>query len=438
MKKRIWIWLLAMVTAWLFSGCAPTINEMYRVPKRSKEFSSLQSAIDMAMVGLEYSAPVTGENRQSVQIADLNGDGIDEYIVFAKGSNEKPMQILIFEETGEDRIQIVDVIESNGFAFDQVEYIQIDDKPGCELVVGRQISDQILRNLCVYSFASGSPEQLMSIPYSKVQSCDLDSNGISDLLVLQPGVAETDVGVAMLYSFRGGMMVRSVEVELSQQIANIKRILTGKVHGDAPAVFVSSVTNESTIVTDILTLRDGWFQNISHLNPAAASVQTLRNYYVYAEDVDGDGVVELPSLMTTFSYPADWNNEQQYLIRWFSMDMDGNEENKLYSFHNFVGGWYLQMEGSLAQYMSIEQVGSTYIFSIFNEEDSSISTLFTLYALTGSDRQTQAVEDARFALCSTDNVVYAARLEGIAAEYGITEEILVNSFRLIRQYRTLN
>ena len=121
MKKRIYIVLLSVVTAWLFTGCASTINEMYRVPRRSEEFSSLQSAIDMAMVGLEYAAPVAGENRQSVQLADLDGDGTEEYLVFAKGSNEKPMQILIFAETENDRIQIVDIIESNGFAFDQVE-----------------------------------------------------------------------------------------------------------------------------------------------------------------------------------------------------------------------------------------------------------------------------------------------------------------------------
>ena len=438
MKKRISLLILAAVTAWLFAGCAPTINEMYRVPKRSEEFSSLQSAIDMAMVGLDYSAPVAGENRQSVQIADLDGDGVDEYIVFAKGSHEKPMQILIFAETEKDRIQIVDVVESNGFAFDQVEYVDIDDKPGCELVVGRQVSDQILRNLTVYEFSDGSAEQMMSVPYSKFQACDLDSNGKCDLMVIQPGDAERNVGVAMLYSYRDGIMLRSMEAELSEQISNIKRIQVAELYGGTPAVYVSSVVNDSAIVTDLLALKDGVFQNISELNPSAAGVQALRNYYIYADDVDSDGILELPSLITTYSYPSDWNNEQQYLIRWFSLDPDGTDIDKLYSFHNFEGGWYLPLEGELAQKMSIEQVGSTYIFSAWKEEDSSFLTLFTIYALTGSDRRTQAEEDARFTLYSTENVVYAARLEETAAAYGITEEMLVNSFRLIRRDWTAN
>jgi len=433
MKKRIFLVATFMLVALLFAGCTPTINEMYRVPKRSKEFSSLQSSIDMAMIGLEYSAPVAGENRQSVQIADLDGDGVDEYLVFAKGSNEKPMQILIFAETEQDRIQIVDIIESNGFAFDQVEYVDIDDQPGCELVVGRQVSDQVLRNLSVYTFSGDSCTQLMSIPYSKFQTCDLDSNGLCDLMVIQPGAVEIDVGIAMLYSFRDGIMVRSMEAELSQQVSDIKRIQLGRLHGNIPAVLVSSVVDESAIATDILALKDGWFLNVSNYNPTATSVQTLRNFYIYAEDIDSDGILELPGLVTTYSYPADWNNEQQYLIRWFSMDLNGNEVDKIYSFHNFVGGWYVWLDGALAQQMSIEQVGSTYIFSVWNEADSSISALFTIYALSGSDRKNQAEEDGRFALYSTENVVYAARLEEIAAEYGITEEMLVNNFRLIRQ-----
>lgn len=438
MKKRIFLLVIAVLTVWLFTGCAPTINEMYRVPRRSEEFSSLQSAIDMAMVGLDYSAPVAGENRQSVQISDLDGDGIDEYIVFAKGSHEKPMQILIFAETEENRIQIVDVVQSNGFAFDQVEYVDIDDKPGCELVIGRQVSDQILRNLTVYTFTDGSAEQIMSVPYSKFQACDLDNNGKSDLVVIQPGDSERNVGVAMMYSFRDGIMLRSMEAELSEHISNIKRIRLGQLYGGAPAVFVASIADDSAIVTDLLALKNGVFQNISELNPSATDVQALRNYYIYADDVDLDGILELPSLITTYSYPSDWNNEQQYLIRWFSLDADGIEVDKLYSFHNFEGGWYLPLEGKLAQQMSIEQVGSTYIFSVWKEEESSFLPLFTIYALTGSDRKTQAEEDARFALYSTENVVYAAKLEETAAAYGITEEMLVNSFRLIRQDWTAN
>ena len=86
MKKKLLLQISVMLSALLLSGCAMrTIDELYAPPKRSEEYSRLQSAIDIAMAGLEYSAPLSGENQQAVQMADLDGDGVEEYLVFAKG-----------------------------------------------------------------------------------------------------------------------------------------------------------------------------------------------------------------------------------------------------------------------------------------------------------------------------------------------------------------
>ena len=213
MKKRIWLLPLLILTSVLLTGCAlQTVNEMYALPKRSKEYDSLQSAIDSAMYGLSYSAPVSGENRQTVQMADLDGDGVEEYIVFAQGSSANPLQVLIFRQEEDGTCRLMEVIQSNGSAFEQVEYVQMDDAPGYELVVGRQLSDQVLRSVSVYSFSGGSAEQLMMVGYSKFITCDLDDDGCSELMVILPGESETGTGSAVLYRVQDGSIERSVEV----------------------------------------------------------------------------------------------------------------------------------------------------------------------------------------------------------------------------------
>ena len=88
--------ILLLLVSLLLSGCAlRTVDQMYCLPKRSQEYSDLQSAIDGAMVDLEYSSPLSGENRQTVQMADLDGDREEEYLLFARGSLDKPMKILM-------------------------------------------------------------------------------------------------------------------------------------------------------------------------------------------------------------------------------------------------------------------------------------------------------------------------------------------------------
>ena len=431
MNRRICLAVL-LCAALLLTGCGlRTVEQMYSPPKRSDDYYHLQSAIDAAMNDLQYSAPLVGENRQVVQMADLDGDGNNEYLLFAKGNSEKPVQILIFRKV-QEAYQLIETIESNGTAFDQVEYVDIDDQPGLELVVGRQVSDQVLRNVSVYTFAGGEAEQLMSAGYSKFLSCDLDRDGRSELMVIHPGDTDTDNGIATLYRFESGSIERSAETDLSEPAASIKRIMVSRLAGNVSAVYVASAVDESAIITDIFALKNGKFTNISFSNESGTSVQTLRNYYVYADDIDDDGVFELPRLISMKSVEDSVSREKQYLIHWFAMDIEGREVGKLYSFHNYLGGWYLELDSAWAERVSVEQSGNSYSFYVWDEDYSEAQHVFSVYALTGSNRDELAVENNRFILHRAEGVIYAAKLEAASAAFGMTQEDLINSFHLIQ------
>ena len=428
-----WILLLSCVMALLLAGCgASTVEDMYAPPRRSEAFNELQTAIDRAMVDMEYAAPVSGENRQTVQMADLDGDGVEEYILFARASSDNPLRILAFRQEADGDCVLFQVIQSAGSAFEQVEYVDVDGEPGCEIVVGRQVSDQLQRTLSVFSFAGGEARQLLSAGYNKYLSCDLNADGLKDLMLLRSGETETDMGHAVLYSYADGALQRSREAELSQQGTSIKRITVGALHGGETAVFVASSVEDRAILTDVFTLLEDEFTNISFSREAGNSVQTLRNYYVYGGDLNEDGVMELPFLITMKAAAGDDSGEQ-HLIRWYSLDIDGREINKLYTYHNYAGGWYLQLDSTWAPRVSVVQEGSIYTFYLWDESYVSAQVLFTIYSLTGSSREEQAVQDGRFRLHSSDAVVYAAELSEAAAEIGLTEDNLINSFRLIHR-----
>lgn len=432
MKKRIWF-LCTLFFTLLLTGCAMrTVEEMYALPKRSEEYKELQAAIDTAMYGMTFSSPQSGENQQTVQMADLNGDGLDEYLVFAKGATEKPLQVLIFQQDETGKCRTMDTIGFNGQTFEQVEYVDFDDQPGKELIVGFQVSDQVLRSVAVFTFRNGSAELLLMNGYTKMLPCNL-SGGRSELMVLRPGEEETQRGMAVLYGYRDGQIVRSVETELSEHTSSIRRIMTGKLQDGTPAVFVTSSSGDSTIVTDIFVVKDGHFTNIAYSTEADTSIRTLLNYYVYAEDIDSDGILELPGLikMKPVSY---WReDEQQFLLRWYAMDVDGWEMDKLYTFHNYNGGWYLQLDSQWASRLTVEQEHGCFRFYVWDESYQVAIPLFSVYVLTGSDRDEKASQDGCFPLYRTEGVAFAAQLDFAAPEYGITEKSLQDGFRLIRQ-----
>lgn len=434
-RKPKWI-LACVLAALLLSGCgAWTVDQMYCLPKRSEDYNNLQSAIESAMGSMEYCAPLAGENQQTVQMADLDGDGEQEYLVFAKGSADKPLQILIFQAEAEEYV-LAQTIESYGTAFDQVEYVTMDGSGRTLLVVGSQLSDQVLRSVTVYAFRDGQTEQLLNTNYTKFLTCDLNADSYQEILVIRPGQTETDKGIAELYRMGNGTLERSNEVNMSESADRLKRIVTGKLYGGQQAVYVASAVDENAIITDVFALVKGVFTNVSFSNESGTSVQTLRNYYVYADDIDNDGVVELPSLITMQPMENGQSADRQYLIRWYAMAADGSEVDKLYTYHNFAGGWYLVLEEALAERMTVVQVAGGYECYLWNTDFTQAEKLLSFFTFTGQNRDEMSISDGRFVLYKTDTTIYCASLEPGAAQIGMTQETLTESFHMI--YRDWN
>ena len=222
--------LLAGALCLLLSGCfVKTVDELYTLPRHSDEYDNLQMAIDevMAADGCSYSAPVSGSNQQSVQLADLDGDGEEEAIVFARTAGEKPLKAYVFDKK-DGAYQNVAVIEGNGTAFARVEYVDLDGETGQEILIGRQLTDQVLQSVSAYALENGEIVELMTASYSQFTTCDLDNDGRADLFVLRFD-AETRRGAAELYRYRNDQMQRGPEVSLAHDAASVKRIMTGAV-----------------------------------------------------------------------------------------------------------------------------------------------------------------------------------------------------------------
>lgn len=427
-RKRIWIGLLFVVTI-LLAGCSMrTIDQMYALPKRSEGYLNLQSAMDSAMSGLEYHAPISGEHQQPVQLVDLDGDGNAECLVFAKGSGEKPLKILIFTQV-QDEYVLVDTLENNGTAFDQVQYVHFADRQGLDIVIGRQVSEQVVRSVSVHTMADGKMVQILTTQYTRFVATDLDGNAQNELMILRPGEDPAANGIAELYSFNGGVLERSQEVTMSEPADHIKRIMVSRLNDGAAAVYVASDVNGTAIITDVYALLGGMFTNVSLSNESGTSVQTLRNYYVYADDLDKDGTLELPDLIP-LARPDNAASNNQYLIRWYAMNSDGTEVDKVHTYHSFTGGWFLELPKEIADSVSVNQFGNSYEFSV-TDADGVQSKLMTLYVFTGQEREEQAISDNRFVLYRNESMVFAAHLEVTSAAFNMTQETLINAFHLI-------
>lgn len=429
--KKTGVLAVLLTLAMLLGGCVMTAEEMYCLPRRSERYNNLQAVIDPAMRDLEHAAPLYGDNQQTVQSADLDGDGVEEVILFAKGNDDYPLKILIFRQENQ-QYSLYNTIESYGLDFDQVEYVQLDGLPGLEMVVGRQLSDQLMGNLTVYRVNDGHLEQVLNTGYHQFLLCDLDDDALGDLLVIT-GSEDSDSSVAVRYTMGLGRVERSSEVALSGPVSQLKRIMTGRISGGQKAVYLSSTVDANTLVTDVFALTNGSLTNLALKSRTGTSVKTLRNYYVYAEDIDNDGEVEIPSLITMRSDFLHSLVGGEQLIRWFTLTPEGTEVDKLYTYHNYMDGWYMVLDEQSAGRISVRREDSgCYSFSLWDAAGEKLTPLWNIYVFTGDDRASIAGQDGRFLLMKTDAAAYAAKLEPEAEALGVTRQMLSSAFRLIQ------
>lgn len=427
MRGNVKIWILLIALTFLLTGCAPlSLDQLYHPPKRSEEYDNLQSVIDEAMRDLTYSAPISGENRQAVQTADLDGDGVDEYLLFAKDESENPLKILIFSQVASGYV-LMDTIEGYGFAFDFVDFAQTDDRPGVEIIVGRQVSEEVSRSVSVYRFTSDLARLLLSTAYSSISVCDLDENGMHELLIFNSGTSDFSNGMAICYAYNAGELQRTYVSHLSDRVKYLRQVSIGALEDGTPAVFAICAADDSKLTVDVFTILDHSLVNLSD----GVSVPAIQDSLVYPTDVDGDGFMELPAAIPLPTVFAD--AEMEYLISWYRVGKDGRHHDIALTYHHFADGWYLFLDSALAQNLAVEQTEDSCIFYIRDPQSGELIKLMTIHAFTGSDREELAKEDGRIKLYKSDSIIYAADLGEQAESYGITAKDLLKNFQPIRQ-----
>jgi len=426
--KRI---LLSLLLALLLTGCYSFDSDaLYALPQRSQEYRELQNAVESALGNGSYSAPVSPPNRQIIQQVDLDGNGQEEILVFCKKDGERPLKVLILRKE-EEHYALACTLEGDGTAFDSVRYAQIDGAPGMELLISRRIGEQVQQFLSVYSVTATSARELMSSAYSAYTVLDLDGDQRDDIFVLRAN-ADGPRAYAEFYRFGDGDLQKDAEASLSVGAESVKRIVTGQIAPGVPAVFVVSAYDESNLITDVFTLNQNVFTNITQNSESGQSVQTVRNYFVYSTDIDNDGVIELPQTVALPAVEGDSGSEHQYRIVWYNIAADGSRTDKMSTYHNFAEGWFLYLPEAWCQNLVVSKLPSDDDLSgtaiSAQSEDGSQAELVTIYSLTGEQAKSRSEEEGRILLGQRGELYYAARL-GAAAE--LDEEELRARFSFI-------
>ncbi len=424
--RRTGALLCALLCAALLTGCMPGAfdESLYRLPKLPAEYESLEKLIDeLTASGAEYAAPTSGGNLQSVQMVDLNGDGAEEAVAFfRRAGDEKPMKIYVFRAVG-DSYERDCLIEGTSSSIYSISYTDLNGDGWRELLVGIR-GDLDVQNLSVWSVASAQPRQLLLTGYSRYAARDMDGDGRQELVVLRSD--EENRVVADHYAWDGAELALGASLRLSGTLSELGRLSAGTLSGGENALFVTSVTEEGTAITDVLTLDGGALRNVT----GGAAGEMFRFLDLYPADVNGDGVTEVPEPLPFAQ--LDPEGTVYYRIRWRQYDAAGSSAVVRETYQDTQGGWSLTLpagwEADVAVSRTSGAEGSAVTFSRIGGQETV--PFLTVYAFTGYNRTALSSRVGRIALSKQAEVTYAAELYDGGAGM-IDEQTLRESFNLI-------
>lgn len=450
MGKRMGLASMTLVLLVCLSGCFfRSADELYTVPQPPKDYEALQAQLSKVIAqGGEYAAPLSGEMIQSVQLQDLDGDGRQEAIAFFRlTGEEKPLKIYIFRQVGET-YETMAVIEGAATAINSVDYVQLNDSPWKEIVVSWQMTAQV-HSLACYTLEVGQVEEILRTDYDSYRLFDLDQDNRQELVVFRTPVG--GLPQAEYYDYDGALTltgaaplsagaVTGADGGIKTDYLTILR--TGYLIGREPALFAVSSYGESGVITDIFTVRDGAFRNIT-LDPATGeSGETVRFYTQVSErDINGDGIMEVPLPVPLADYRITGDTVNFWIIHWRQFDAYGNAREVFTTYHNIRDGWYFILSDGWGSNLALSRSdlpggGERSVTFSYWEGNEGVEPkpFLTIYRLTGANRVSRSRWGNRFPILTVaggTDAIYAAEIRD-GWDSGLTEEDVKERFNIIR------
>lgn len=438
LKASIKIMLLS-ATLILLTGClSKTTDELYLLPQPSEEYLLLQAKINgIINAGAEYSAPISGNSKQSVQLEDLDGDGIKEALAFFNVSkDEKPLKICVFKNTG-DSYEIATVIEGYGTAIESILYADLNGDSAIEIIVGWQMNTG-LQMLAVYSMKDLAAVQFLTTDYTGYSVFDISGDSISELMVLRYDDSAVTGELEMYVFLPDGDFENSI-APLSKGVRSINRMKTGYLINKEPALIIEGSYESDNIITDIFACRKDKIINVTLNGNSGVSENTIRRTIgqsaVYTRDINSDGVWEVP---ITRVLPSPDNSTSYWVLDWYAYSIYGGRTFVTTTYHNYSDSWYLVLPDNWNEIITVSRRDTVpgeraVVFSLYEDGGESVTDVLVIYYLSGDNKETRAKLEGRFVIREDSEVIYAAEIlvDNTQWELAMTEEDVKSNFSII-------
>ncbi len=302
MKKKILTLALSVFLIFSLCGCdAITFNviELMSPPKATGEKAAIQKLIDTeAGSGYTLKYPQNGNYRSAITTMDYDADGVEEAIAFYLPAGEaQTIHLLIMDNIDGEWTTVGNHI-SKSTAVDRLLFTDLDGDGVSEIIVGWNTYNNLVKDLSLYMTSAGtSSEIICGTQYSELLCYDFTGNSKEELLLLSLYTADKPASASLitLNDTKNSLYTIS-EAPIDGDVVSFAKLQTGRVFYGQQGAVIDGITSAGTYNTQLVYYSE-YFASLQVVSFAEDSPtnQKERSYAVLSEDIDGDGIIEIPN-----------------------------------------------------------------------------------------------------------------------------------------------
>lgn len=324
MKKIIAIIVMAVVCL-TFSGCdfnIASVDSLMRPPKLSGDSSLLQEAFENSVNYSEsiiMKTPMSGDNRSSYLFYDLDNDETQEAFVFYSDPAVEDVAYVSTFKKIDGNWTCVSNIKGRGTDIYEVNFADINGDEIKELVISWNSTSQVElanfsdfgssrnRTMTIYSYNGSALTLIKTEVFTKAFVDDLNGDNADELFVLNIDLSnQTKNTVGRIISFNSAYEVVNEEEFTMTGMLEILNIVTDNYISEEMVhtrLYIDGFISETGVITEVIDIAHSDFTINLPLYESNVSEApfTLRDVRTSSQDIDNDGIVEIPTLETLAS-----------------------------------------------------------------------------------------------------------------------------------------
>lgn len=460
MKKNIIRTISLFIAFIMISFCAgcslkmQSVDQLMHPPRPSGVYEELQKTF-VKTVGKDVitKSPAKGDYRSSFVLYDIDGDSIEEaFIFYAPKNNPTEVHMLFFKKGYDDeKWTLICNIVGAGSDVSSVSFSDLNGDGVYEVILGwKAYGENYVMSVYKCNTGNGSIDlsELSKLSFSAMKVVDMDQDGNDEIFLIEvDNNSDSPRSIAKMLKMNKNSITVVGEVTVNSNVSGYLDILVEEASSQKPLkLYIDANVGDEAMVTDVVY----WDSTVKSLrapisNPAAQmNPITYRQAKIKSQDINGDGIIEIPQLIrmdgsayatnnssdknrveVTDTKPLLNNESFLYYVYW-NQQNGGQFSTVLYSAINSTDGYIFKFTNEWVKRITIISNTSEHKWTFFewNSEKSSLGEeLFSIVTVPLEKWSESPLPEYKI-LKQNDVTVYAYKIADKAFDYNISESIL--------------